>query len=737
MSFPRQQAQTQRFTLGVPRTFHVSPDGTRVVFLRGRDGTDRATCLWVHDTGTDTATVVADPRVLGADDENLPAEERARRERMREQGGGIVSYTVDESFTRAVFTLSGRLFHVGLADEGAVPSELPATYPVVDPRVSPAGDRVAYVSGGALRVIDVDSEEGDHGDRTVAEPDGPNVTWGLADFVAAEEMQRLRGFWWAPDGTALLATRVDEADVVRWYVDDPAQPGLEPATLRYPAAGTTNPDVQLAVLPVASSPERRSRGLPAPAWIEWDRATLPYLPTAGWTRGGPDGTPAVEFTAQSRDQRTLTLFNAEPETGLVTEVRTETDNVWVELMPGVPKRTASGALVWISRGIEDGERRVYVGDQPVSPEGVYVSGVVDVDGDQLLYSGSPAGRPGDESLWLADLTTGLSEPVELPGHGSSESTDAHAHGGLRSGRLRGDTLVVQHRSMEFTGVRTLVLRNVSGGTWGPHTEIESFAEVPDLPQLRAEFWWAGPRKIPSTLVLPSWYRDVMGPLPVLMAPYGGPHAQRVLHARGAYLSAQWYADQGFAVVIADGRGTPGVGVQWEQAVHRDLATPVLDDQVAALTDAAEQFGCLDLSRVGIHGWSFGGYLATLAVLRRPDVFHAAVAGAPVIDWELYDTHYTERYLGTPQDQPEAYERSSLLDEAAKLERPLLMIHGLSDDNVVFAHTQRMSSALLAAGRPHTVLPLSGVTHSPSDPVVAENLMLLQVNFLKENLSGSR
>ncbi|MGW9419758.1 alpha/beta hydrolase family protein, partial [Cellulosimicrobium funkei] len=223
--------------------------------------------------------------------------------------------------------------------------------------------------------------------------------------------------------------------------------------------------------------------------------------------------------------------------------------------------------------------------------------------------------------------------------------------------------------------------------------------------------------------------------PVLMAPYGGPHAQRVLRARGAFLTAQWYAEQGFAVLIADGRGTPGIGVEWEQEVHLDLASGVLEDQVTALHDAAERFGSLDVSRVGIHGWSFGGYLAALAVLRRPDVFHAAVAGAPVIDWRLYDTHYTERYLGLPQDDPGVYERSSLLDDAAGLERPLMLIHGLSDDNVVFAHTQRMSSALLAAGRRHTVLPLSGVTHSPSDPTVSENLMLLQVEFLKDSLRG--
>jgi dipeptidyl-peptidase-4 len=236
------------------------------------------------------------------------------------------------------------------------------------------------------------------------------------------------------------------------------------------------------------------------------------------------------------------------------------------------------------------------------------------------------------------------------------------------------------------------------------------------------------------VLLPNDHRSGQR-LPVLMDPYGGPHAQRVLAARGAYLTSQWFADQGFAVVVADGRGTPGRGPEYERAVLGDLATPALEDQVAALELASAAHPELDLSRVAIRGWSFGGYLAALAVLRRPDVFHAAVAGAPVTDWRLYDTHYTERYLGDPSVEVDAYERSSLLADAPKLTRPLMLIHGLADDNVVAAHTLRLSSALLAAGRPHSVLPLSGVTHMTPQEEVAENLLLLQVQFLHSALAG--
>ncbi len=206
----------------------------------------------------------------------------------------------------------------------------------------------------------------------------------------------------------------------------------------------------------------------------------------------------------------------------------------------------------------------------------------------------------------------------------------------------------------------------------------------------------------------------------------------VVQAHNAFLSSQWFADQGFAVVVADGRGTPGRSPAWEKSIAFDFAGPTLEDQVEAVQALAAEFP-LDLGKVAIRGWSYGGYLSALAVLRRPDVFHAAVAGAPVTDFALYDTHYTERYLGHPGERPEVYRAQSLIEDAAKLERPLMLIHGLADDNVVAAHTLRLSSALLAAGRPHTVLPLSGVTHMTPQEQVAENLLLLQVDFLKESL----
>jgi dipeptidyl-peptidase-4 len=275
----------------------------------------------------------------------------------------------------------------------------------------------------------------------------------------------------------------------------------------------------------------------------------------------------------------------------------------------------------------------------------------------------------------------------------------------------------------------------SGGTrWvlGRHV-FRSVAERPVL-MPSVELMAVGATALRAGLVLPRDH-DGESPLPVLMDPYGGPHFQRVMAARDRWLEPQWLADQGFAVIVADGRGTPGRGRGWARAVRGDLAGPVLEDQVTALHEVAAVHRYLDLTRVAIRGWSFGGYLAALAVLRRPDIFHAAVAGAPVTEWRLYDTHYTERYLGVDPDYTDrsAYDGSSLLHDAPTLRRPLLLIHGIADDNVVAAHTLQLSQRLTESGRLHAVLPLTGITHMTPQEAVAEHMLTVQIDFIRQAL----
>jgi dipeptidyl-peptidase-4 len=351
---------------------------------------------------------------------------------------------------------------------------------------------------------------------------------------------------------------------------------------------------------------------------------------------------------------------------------------------------------------------------------------VAVTGDSLTVRSVYVGR--DRVLFVANgLTTPESHQVmqwTSDGRLSSLTERVGVHGAV----MGGNTTVIRRSALDAT--RATFTRLTTDNTAPAAIEIESHAQETPL-ELNITMRRLGSRQLPAALLLPGTGHD--GPLPVLLDPYGGPHAQRVLHSRGAHQSSQWFADQGFAVLVIDGRGTPGLGTQWERAIHLDLAGPILEDQVDGLLAAAAIEPRLDLSRVAIRGWSFGGYLAALAVLRRADVFHAAVAGAPVTDWRLYDTHYTERYLGHPDEYPEAYRHSSLLGDAPGLSRPLLLIHGLADDNVVAAHTMRLSGELMAAGRAHQVLPLSGVSHMTPQEVVAENLLLLQVQFLKASL----
>ena len=359
---------------------------------------------------------------------------------------------------------------------------------------------------------------------------------------------------------------------------------------------------------------------------------------------------------------------------------------------------------------------LFVDGKPVSPKGLQIRKVVSLGAEGAIVTASK-------------------DPTQIQLHAvgwDGETVPLSEGPGVWSGDERGGTAVRIREGMESPVPTVTVMRH--GATVG---NITSHPLHPGL-HPEVSFLEAGDHGIRTAVLFPHGHRVGSGAaLPIIMNPYAGPHAQRVLHSAKAYLQAQWMADQGFCVVIADGRGTPGRGLAWERAVHRDLAGPVLEDQVEALHAVAAGHPELDLGRVAVRGWSFGGFVAALAVLRRPEVFHAAVAGAPVTDWRLYDTHYTERYLGHPDDDPGAYRRSSLLADAAALERPLLLVHGLADDNVVAAHSLRLSGLLLAAGRPHAVLPLSGVTHLAVQEAVTENLLHLELRFLREALGLDR
>jgi len=687
-SFPQQHARTRRFTLGAPRGFSVSDDGSRVVFLRTRSGDDPVSCVWISDTATGAETMLVDAvRLLdGQDAEAVPAEEMARRERTREAATGVVTYAVggfDGSLVS--FALGGRPYVVNALTGELI--RLGDVDGVFDVRVSPTGTHTAFVVGAGLSVWSHDEMSS----RSLVASTEESVSWGSAEFVAGEEMGRTRGYWWSPDGASILAARVDVAAVQTWYLADPTAPEIEPRSIRYPSAGTTNAEVGLAIVGLDGSR----------VGIDWNADGWEYLADVSWTEDH-----GLTLVVQSRDQRRWALLGVDEATGAVHVVHEIVDDLWVELVEGMPSWW--GAQLLTVAGLDDG-RRMFVGGEAVTgPElwvrkivGTYLGGVVftaSADPTEVhVYRWTPAG--------VEQLTT---EP------------------GVHNAYVGGPTIVTTSVFLDRPE------RRFSVRSGAATHEIVDLSERPNI-GVSVELVLAGSDEIRTAVLWPSTPADE--PLPVLLDPYGGPHAQRVMASQQSYATSQWFADQGFVVIVADGRGTPGRGQQWERSVYGDLATLVLDDQIAALDAVAEMNpGRLDLTRVAIRGWSFGGYLAALAVLRRPDVFAAAVAGAPVTDWRLYDTHYTERYLGHPDVDGDNYDRSSLLGLAPQLTRPLMLIHGLADDNVVAAHTLQLSRTLLESGRPHCVLPLAGVSHMTPQATVAENLLLLQVDFLHRSLA---
>ncbi|MFJ1847373.1 MULTISPECIES: prolyl oligopeptidase family serine peptidase [unclassified Streptomyces] len=704
--FPRQFARTRRFSLGVPRQFTVSPDGARVLFVRSTSGTDQVSRLWLYEDGQER--MLADPLGPGhgnASSGAVPPEELARRERARETSSGVVSYATDAQVRIAAFALGGELWVV--RTDGGAPRRIVTAGPVVDPRPSPDGTLIAYVSGGALRIVPVEGA----GDRALAAPDGERVTYGLSDHVSAESIGRPRGHWWSPRSDALLVARVDTSMVQRRYISDPAHPERPPRELAYPAAGTANAEVSLHLVRVSG--ERITVRLPAAAGEDhpggvWTDRSFEYVVTAAWDRRGP------LVSVQTRDQRSVHVLAVDPATGETRTLSRAHDRAWVALRPGTPLRLCSGALVVPARPGGDTQGLAVGGG--TTPPGLEVREVLGAVGDRVFFTASE--EPTEVHVWSC-----ANRPPEDGLHGLVRVSAAP---GVHTASVGGPTVVLDSRTPD--GQTVSVLRD---GV--PVGRIAVLAETP-LVTPRAAMLSLGKRELRSRLYLPSWHRAGDAPLPVLLSPYAGHGMQVVLNVRTWWVAvAQWFAEQGFAVLVTDGRGTPGRGEAWEKSVHGDRLTAVLEDQVDALHAAAARYSALDLTRVAMRGWSFSGYLAAAAVLRRPEVFHAAVAGAAPADRRLYDTHWEERFLGHPDVLPENYERSSLLPEASGLTRPLMLVHGFADDNVAVAHMVRFSAALLAAGRPHTVLPLSGAGHLVTQEETASNLLLLERDFLKKSL----
>ena len=798
--FPRLRARTLRFGCGAPRSAQTVGDGSRALFLRSDGPQDLVTALWLSwfdESGEHHETKLADPReLLGAtaDSEDVPAEEKARRERAREGGTGIVGYSSDDDGNRIVFTINGRLFltDIDWNDETGAPEphtcelagewldEDPAMYtPVLNPRIAPDGEHVLYTTGSYLMLVDIGGELGDRITAvygvSVEDEDGNPAenTWkiGLAEFVAGEEMDRYDGFWWAPDSQHVLFESFDTADEPTWYISDPADPEKPAAGRRYPRALTRNADVYLTVITLAFDENDRYAGITGNADVDWDREAYEYVAAVSWRRGH-DPLVLVQNRRQTRDQVLEVAVAADGAALGATRVLEEHANEqWIDLVHGTPAYTPDGRLVCSLNDMATDTNRLTVDGRPFTPAGWNVRTVLAVTDEDVLavVQRAPEIAPEVPDAWadaaatesvFGDHDARSFDVVSIDYDGSVAPITTEPGQWTASRGARG--MVVSGRDMRSARARMrhIVTRRAVGGVTDAviaantsDTANTTDITAADITSTAAEpgftpnvtFTRLGEHRLYTAIIAPSPSSPYAhaDKLPVLMKPYGGPGFQQVVASQSFYWEGQWWADQGFLVVTADGRGTTGRGPAWDRAIFENMKGVTLADQIEAVNALPEAVSRLnadgsrpgvpapDLDKVCMIGWSYGGFLSALAVLDAPNVFKAACAGAPPTDWTLYDTHYTERYLGL---DPDVYYRNGIVQDAPKLERPLMLIHGFADDNVTIAHSLRLSQALMAAGRPHTFLPLTGITHMTNDETVAENLLTLQRDFLRDALA---
>lgn len=801
--FPRLRARTLRFGCGAPRSAQTVGDGSRALFLRSDGPEDLVTALWLSwfdESGEHHETKLADPReLLGAtaDSEDVPAEEKARRERAREGGTGIVGYSADDDGNRIVFTINGRLFltDIDWNDETGAPEphtrelagewldEDPAMYtPVLNPRIAPDGEHVLYTTGSYLMLVDIGGELGDRITAvygvSVEDEDGNPAenTWkiGLAEFVAGEEMDRYDGFWWAPDSQHVLFESFDTADEPTWHISDPADPEKPAAGRRYPRALTRNADVYLTVITLAFDENDRYAGITGNADVDWDREAYEYVAAVNWRRGH-DPLVLVQNRRQTRDQVLEVAVAADGAALGATRVLEEHANEqWIDLVHGTPAYTPDGRLVCSLNDMATDTNRLTMDGRPFTPAGWNVRTVLAVTDEDVLavVQRAPEIAPEVPDAWadtaatesvFGDHDARSFDVVSIDYNGTITPVTTDPGQWTASRGERG--IVVSGRDMRSARAQ---MRHILGEQ---SATIASTAAEPGFTP-NVTFTRLGEHQLYTAIIAPSPESPYAHAekLPVLMKPYGGPGFQQVIASQSFYWEGQWWADQGFLVVTADGRGTTGRGPAWDREIFEDMKDVTLADQVEAVNALPEAVARLnadvesraaqpaagdqadaenhppalratsrqreaipmpDLDKVCMIGWSYGGFLSALAVLDAPNVFKAACAGAPPTDWTLYDTHYTERYLGL---DPDVYYRNGIVQDAPKLERPLMLIHGFADDNVTIAHSLRLSQALMAAGRPHTFLPLTGITHMTNDETVAENLLTLQRDFLRDALA---
>ncbi len=696
-------AATRNFTLGQPRHALPTPDGRSVLFLRSGPR-DTVLHLYRTDLATGAETELARP---DATPEQFSVAEKARRERARMTLSGITDFQLSQDGAIVLATQADRLLRISLADDRVVPV---AGSGWIAPRLSPDGRMVAAVRDGDLHVVTLATGA----DRPLTSGGTETLTHGMAEFAAAEELDRADGAWWSPDSRTILYEQADSAGVEQHFIADPGHPERAPVAFRYPRAGTANARVRLGLIAATGGPTR---------WVDWDGDAFPYLARVVWPAEGGRLTLVVLNRAQTEER----VLAVDPATGHAGVLLSETDPAWIDvapaaarLAPPLPRWLPDGSgFLWAAERADHWQLELRHADgrldRVLTDAALPFLAVEDLDAaaGTVTISADPD-RLGI-ALYRIPLRGGAATPV---------ATEPGLH---EASFVEGGHRVFADAFNGADGTAATLVRAADGQVLAT---LASRAEIPAaLP--RIAFTAVGARQLDALVVRPAGF--VPGRrYPVVLQVYAGPGVKTVQRAPRLFFEDQCLADRGFIVVSLDGRGTPGRGRDWERAIKGDLIDLPLSDQVDGLRALAARVPEMDLGRVGVTGWSFGGYFTAMATVRRSDVFKAGVAGAPVVDFADYDTAYTERYLGTPQADPEGYRRSDVLTYAAGLSRPLLVMHGLTDDNVYFENSYKLTQALLDAGRPYRLLLLPG-THQLPDPLIRTRVGEARAAFLQDEV----
>jgi len=683
----RELVETRNYSLGQPVSPKMTPDGQAVIFLRGgaRDPVLRLYEFTIADAKL--REILTPEKLLQGGEEKLTAEERSRRERERQSLRGFTSFQLSDDGSKLLVALSSKLYVITRADSRV--TELPGRS-WIDPHFSPDGRAVAAVSGGELHVIDLETKA----DLAVTSGGTETIQHGVAEFVAQEEMHRHEGFWWSPDSQWIAYQETDNTGVETRFIADPLHPETPPARNFYPRAGTNNAKVRLGVV-------ARSGG--ATRWVEWDREKFSYLARVVWK----EAAAPLCLLVQDRAQQEEILLAVDSTSGATRELLREKDAAWLNLDPkAMPVWLKNGRqFLWTTErnGSWQVELHSAKGElvHAITPPDFNLEEFVDLNQTDrsIVVAGGPDSR--ERHLFRFALET-KAEPQQL-------THESGRHDGV-FGEAKEQFL---HRFDLLDGrAGWEVLRTSYGGKLGALPSVaERPSSLPKVELTRTD----GPRVMDAAIVRPRAF-DKRKHYPVILDVYAGPGHKQVLAQPDRYMIDQWMADRGYIVVAIDGRGTPGHGREWERAIRGNLIDVALVDQIAGLQSLAKHEPAMDLKRVGVVGWSFGGYFSVMAAIRRPDIFRCGVVGAPVVTWENYDTHYTERYLGLWSENAESFRVSNVLTYVAESRQPLLIIHGLTDDNVYSQHSMQLCDALFNAGKAFNFLPLLG-THMVSDPLL--------------------